>query len=156
MVIIRLLRTCGSFVATQIHIPPSAVCNGHRRIHVDITGSQKPSSNVHKTRSVSRIFARSTASVCFLALYSSLWCVTILSWRPSFVAAMSPRSWLHIYMQTESPPGYDRRLQSYAYQTSCFMTISHKRGFNVHIRPYAVPSTRIMMHDMISVHEFWQ
>ena len=26
--------------------------NGHRRIHVDITGSQKPSSNVHKTRRV--------------------------------------------------------------------------------------------------------
>ena len=72
-----------------------------------------------------------------------------------FMAARSPRSWLHI-MQTESPPGYGRRLQCYAYQTSCFMTISHNRGFIVHIRPYAVPSTRIMINDMISLHELWQ
>ena len=46
--------------------------------------------------SVSLISARSMASVCFLALESSLWFVAILSWRSSFMAAGSPNNWLHI------------------------------------------------------------
>ena len=110
MVIIRLLRTLwklcvhpdsySSICCVPMVIEESTLTLlGARRPVAMFTGQEgwlDVSSGLINVVSVSRIFTRSTASVCFLALDSSLWCATISSWRPSFVAARYPRSWVHI------------------------------------------------------------